>query len=58
MKETAKLLIHAEVQYLKACLGRLRTAQPVVDDGDNLLVNNIVKYDKIFTVFQVFFITV
>ena len=50
--------IYAEVEYLKASLGRLRTAQLVVDDVVNLLLNNEVKYDKIFTVFQVFFITV
>ena len=50
--------IYAEVEHLKAGLGRLRTAQLVVDDIVNLLVNNVVKYDKIFTVFQVFFTTV
>ena len=50
--------INAEVEYLKASLGRLRTGQLIVDDDVNLLVNNIFMYDKIFTVFQVFFTTV
>ena len=50
--------IYAEVEYLKAGLGRLGTAQLVVDDLFNLLLNNKVKYDKMFTVFQVFFTTV
>ena len=51
--------MYAEVEYLKADLGRLRTAQLVVDDVDNLLLNNVVKYmTQIFTIFQVFFITV
>ena len=42
------------VEYLKAGLGRLGTAQLVVDDIFNLLLNNEVKYDKMFTVFKVF----
>ena len=50
--------IYAEVDYPKAGLGRLGIAQLVVDDVFNLLLNNEVKSDKIFTIFQVFFITV
>ena len=37
--------MYAEVEYLKAGLGRLRTAQIVVDDVVNLLVKNVFNYD-------------
>ena len=37
--------MYAEVEYLKAGLGRLRTVQLVVDGVVNILVNNVVKYD-------------
>ena len=37
--------MYAEVEYLKASLVRLRTAQLIVDDVVNPLVNNVVKYD-------------
>ena len=53
-----RAFIYAEVEYLKAGLGRLGTAQQVVDDVFNLLLNNEVKSEKKFTIFQVFFITV
>ena len=33
---------YAEVEYLKAGLGRLRTAQQIVDDIDNPSVINVV----------------
>ena len=37
--------MYAEVEYLKAGLGSFRTAQLLVDDVVNLLVNNVVKFD-------------
>ena len=48
------LMMYAEVEYLKACLGRLGTAQLVVDDLFNLLLNNKVKYDKVHCISSVF----
>ena len=38
-------MIYAEVEYLKVGRGMLRTAQLVVDEVVNPLVNNVVKYD-------------
>ena len=37
--------MYAEVEYLKASLVRLRTAQLIVHDHVNPLVNNEVRYD-------------
>ena len=42
LRTTELISIHAEVEYLKAGLVRLGTAQLIVDDP---LVINIVKYD-------------
>ena len=50
--------IYAEVEFLKAGLGRLRTAQLIVDDVANLLVNNVVKYDTNIHYISSVFLTV
>ena len=53
-----KIGIYAEVEYLKVGLGRPGNAQLVVDYIFNLLLNKEVKYGKMFTIFQVFFIAI
>ena len=50
--------VYAEVEYLKDGLGRLGTAQLIVDEVDNPLVIKVVNYDTNIHCISSVFLTV